>query len=500
MEEKKFRYADRGEQLTRLNKAMILGYLMFYLMALFIITVAWIRGYRSIGFTVATYVIVIVSMIVSVVMQRKDPKSEKLRYVACVGLFIVSIMVGIAFTSYYIRFMSVIPLVVCILFFDARFTVGTAVIMAAINMITTLVRCFVTKTMVGDDLVDNGSATLVILLFLIFMCFAERVGQEFNRDAIDKGLAEQEVQKQILEDVIHVAMEVQKGTKNAMDIVNQLNDSTGVVTGAVKDISDSTQSTAENIQTQTVMTQNIQDAIEQTLQRSEDMVKIAEKSSALNDQNLQIMNNLKEQSETISGTNANVAEIMKGLQERAVAVNGIADTIFAISSQTNLLALNASIESARAGEAGRGFAVVADEIRQLAEKTRTETENIASILGELSNNAQEAVGAVAQSVDAAAVQDELINEASNSFEDMNSNVRLLTEDIEEIDNMLNGLSEANNQIVDNITQLSATTEEVTASSVQAEGLSTQNLENADNTKELLSNVLDVSYQLDKYVK
>ena len=48
----------------------------------------------------------------------------------------------------------------------------------------------------------------------------------------------------------------------------------------------------------------------------------------------------------------------------------------------------------------RPNAGVADEIRQLAEKTRQETENIASILSELSENAENAASAVNRSIDA----------------------------------------------------------------------------------------------------
>ena len=247
------------------------------------------------------------------------------------------------------------------------------------------------------------------------------------------------------------------------------------------------------------MTQSIQDSIAVTIESSENMVRVAQQSNELNQQNIMLMGDLKQQSQVIAETNGHVSDAMKSLQERTNAVKSIADTIFSISSQTNLLALNASIESARAGEAGRGFAVVADEIRQLAEKTRVETENIARILDELSANAKQASDAVERSVQAAGVQDQMIEQVSQSFDEMSQNVNGLISEIENIDTLLTNLSEANNQIVDNISNLSATTEEVTASSMQATEMTVENLDNAESAKNELSNVLNVSHQLDKYM-
>ena len=336
---------------------------------------------------------------------------------------------------------------------------------------------------------------------LVFaVIFTTNVAQKFNHDTRHSEQQEQRKQQAILDDVIGVAEEVRKGTESVMKIVNDLNGSTEVVNGAMKDISSSTQSTAENIQTQTTMTQDIQHSIEQTLESSENMVKVAKQSGELNQKSMEIMEHLKKQSAVIAETNSGVADSMKALQERTEAVKSIADTIFSISSQTNLLALNASIESARAGEAGKGFAVVADEIRQLAEKTRSETESIAQILDELFKNAEDAATAVSRSIEATNAQDSMIAKASESFSGMNENVNTLVQEIEGIDGMLNRLSDANNQIVDNISNLSATTEEVTSSSVQVADLSVENLNNAEQAKQKLDNVLAVSHELDKYIK
>ena len=210
------------------------------------------------------------------------------------------------------------------------------------------------------------------------------------------------------------------------------------------------------------------------------------------------MNHLKTQAEVIAATNEDVATLMNTLKERTEAVKGIVDSIFSISSQTNLLALNASIESARAGEAGKGFAVVADQIRNLAEESRKETENIAKILEELSDGTNAASDAVTQSVEAAQVQNDMIQNASESFSGMSGNMSKMIENIEHMDSMLNSLKQANDRIVENIMQISATAEEVTAASTQAENLSNQNLENAENAQQLLTGVLSVSEKLNIY--
>jgi methyl-accepting chemotaxis protein len=68
--------------------------------------------------------------------------------------------------------------------------------------------------------------------------------------------------------------------------------------------------------------------------------------------------------------------------ERAAAILDLIDTI---SSETTLLSLNAAIEAAHAGSAGSGFGIIADEIRSLAETTSQATQQIAGIIGAVSD-------------------------------------------------------------------------------------------------------------------
>jgi methyl-accepting chemotaxis protein len=83
---------------------------------------------------------------------------------------------------------------------------------------------------------------------------------------------------------------------------------------------------------------------------------------------------------------------VEALGKQSLLISSIIQTISSIAQQTNLLALNAAIEAARAGEQGRGFAVVADEVRQLAGRTSSATEEIASVVLQNQKLVDETVG------------------------------------------------------------------------------------------------------------
>jgi methyl-accepting chemotaxis protein len=89
------------------------------------------------------------------------------------------------------------------------------------------------------------------------------------------------------------------------------------------------------------------------------------------------------------------AEVVTVLSGKAENIGAILRVINEVNEQTNLLALNAAIIAAQAGDHGRGFAVVAGEIKDLAERTKNSTGEIANLIEGVQVETRRAVEAIA---------------------------------------------------------------------------------------------------------
>ena len=438
IKEKYYRFAEKGQQIQRVNRFFVTEYLIFYAFILFMLWASRAKGVRSLGFAAFVSVIAVVSGGALLIGWKRRPESERLRYLALIGLYLVSFFMTFAYTESFIRFLGLAPFIGCILFFDPKYSRIGGIGYLVLNALTVFGQ--IRQQPEGVAGTTNLVLDLLALGVLVFaVIFTTNVAQKFNHDTRHSEQQEQRKQQAILDDVIGVAEEVRKGTESVMKIVNDLNGSTEVVNGAMKDISSSTQSTAENIQTQTTMTQDIQHSIEQTLESSENMVKVAKQSGELNQKSMEIMEHLKKQSAVIAETNSGVADSMKALQERTEAVKSIADTIFSISSQTNLLALNASIEAARAGENGRGFAVVAEEIRTLSDSTK-------DLLTQNDQKAEAILPKITQSMDS-------IKDLVESMNTMTQKVSTIAANTEEISSQTTYVQNMTEEMRDEVKEL-----------------------------------------------
>ncbi len=128
------------------------------------------------------------------------------------------------------------------------------------------------------------------------------------------------------------------------------------------------------------------------------------------------------------------------LADAMSAIDQVVQVIASIASQTNLLALNATIEAARAGEAGKGFAVVATEVKNLANQTARQTQDITARITTLKAMADQVGSAIGSVVEHIHGVEEIAGSVAAAVEQQDA---------------------ATNEIARNVTQSARAAEEVT---------------------------------------
>jgi len=156
------------------------------------------------------------------------------------------------------------------------------------------------------------------------------------------------------------------------------------------------------------------------------------------------------------------AQKIQVLKNNSVNIGSVMEVIRTIAEQTNLLALNAAIEAARAGEQGRGFAVVADEVRSLAQKTRSSTEEIESIIVQLQRAADEAHQAMNTSTAAARDTIDTASKVGGALDKIRSNISVINDMNHQIATASHQQSSVANEVSKNVTAIHALPEKVSA--------------------------------------
>ncbi len=494
--EQKFRFNIEANRVAYLNKIYMVATCMMWILFLLY---SWLKLSWKVINPMVVYIntaLVVAIVVINFIIFFKDKGSKKVYRMVLFQAGIETVVIGALTDAQFVFFCLFVVLILQIPYYDTKTFRIAAIVYALIYVAVAVIQLLTGNCVNNVDYFLRMWCALLIFFVLERVSYASKM---FSDHALGAVAEQNEKQQEMYDGIVGVTRNVHDNATESVDIIDELVHTTESVAFNMLEISEATALTARSIEEQNSMTQDIQEAIVETSERSKQMVGIAVESNDSIQGNIQAMEDLKEQSVLIANTNQDVTTSMARLQEKTKEVAEFTGMIYNISNQTKMLALNASIESARAGEAGRGFAVVSDQIRQLAEQTRTSTEEITRIVNELNENADEVMDSVHNSVEATENQNQKIGEAAHAFENLLSNMSVLIKDIHEIDERIYGLTDSNNKLVDNIMQLSAATQEVTASADQVREMSETSLKYANTVKMAITKIEGSSEDLKQYL-
>ena len=178
-----------------------------------------------------------------------------------------------------------------------------------------------------------------------------------------------------------------------------------------------------------------------------------------------------------------VVATMRDIDASSRKVVDIIGVIDSIAFQTNILALNAAVEAARAGEQGRGFAVVASEVRSLAQKSASAARDVKQLIDDS-----------AQKVEAGG---KMVDAAGAAMSDIVTQVKRVTDLINEISAATVEQTAGLNQINDAVAQLSGVTQQNASLVVQSAAAAESLRDQARRLVDVVS-VFNVGQELEEY--
>ena len=263
------------------------------------------------------------------------------------------------------------------------------------------------------------------------------------------------------------------------------------VSRTIEEIAESAVRQAKDTETGAVHGHDLGALIEKNQQDVTHLSQSAQQVNRLREESVITFQELVSSNHTNQKASKEIGAMIYTTNESAEKIQAASGMIRNIASQTNLLALNATIEAARAGEAGSGFAVVADEIRKLAEDSSRFTEEITTIIQELSAKTSAAVDTVKVMETSVTSQAHHLESTSHNFAGIGDAIEKINAAVTDIDASSKTMGIQKDEMIRVVESLAAISQENAAGTEEASASveeQTASLEEISNASESLASL------------
>ena len=312
---------------------------------------------------------------------------------------------------------------------------------------------------------------------------------------------------EMIEKVASLMKEVQEKSNTILGVAadiatmtDKTKQTTGKVTESIQNVSDGAGAQAISTQEASEEVEKLAKSLEETKDYVDGIDKMSADTNQLSSHGMDVVEDLIAQTEQTREKSQISIDVMEEMLKSIHKINYISDVIAGITSQTNLLSLNASIEAARAGEAGRGFAVVADEIRQLADQSKSSTDEIKNIVSEISIKSKVMEQTMMESNEILVEQDKAIQATKELFHQISGSITSLIQGLENILNLNTQMVQNKNEVVSRMADIVAVSEESAATAEQVSNFAEQVSGTMGDMASYAVNLNEIASELEETIK
>lgn len=423
--------------------------------------VEFLKGDRTLLYVLVTIVLAMAPVAGEFISYKKMHDTKMIKHFVGIGYAILYTFVMFT-TNNHFTFVYVIPMLIAITVYnDFKYSLPIEVGVVIVNVIQ-LALFFKRGIYTKADMASVEIQFFVIVLICGIQLYVSIVAEKLNQKKLAELKAEHEKTEELLTRIMDTSDKMTQQITESAQKTASLGESMQAMKESMEEVNSGSNDTAEAVQSQLNQTEEIQAMVEQVEKGTENIIdSMNQNKEAIAQGNANVGILVKQAEETVE-SGKKVTEELSQLDTYMSQMNSILDIINSITSQTSLLALNASIEAARAGEAGRGFAVVASEISQMAQQTKDSTVQISQLIENVSNAIQMVVEVSGSMISMIESQNETTEKTAESFTVIEKNSDNVYGQSNELAAYVTKLADANKKIIDSISTISAISEEVAA--------------------------------------